>query len=122
MDARELRIGNIVTIDNLKHHPLVENIPMEVVGINLLAEGKVSIDLIFLDQSEESIIYPDFSQFIEFIRPIPLTEEWFCWNFNMNYEPDNGDYSKAQVELKYVHQLQNLYFALTGEELELKQQ
>ena len=35
---------------------------------------------------------------------------------------DSGKYywGNINVELKYLHQLQNLYFALTGEELEIK--
>ena len=65
------------------------------------------------------------------LDPIPLTEEWlgnFNWNgynplhFNSNFEIDNkgrlycnGDYKG--VNINYVHQLQNLYFALTGREL-----
>jgi hypothetical protein len=32
---------------------------------------------------------------------------------------DNGDYITLKG-IKYVHQLQNLYFALTGEELTIK--
>jgi len=34
---------------------------------------------------------------------------------------DEDDRISWGVEIKYVHQLQNLYFALTGEELELKE-
>ncbi len=30
------------------------------------------------------------------------------------------NYSSIDLQIEYVHQLQNLYFALTGEELELK--
>lgn len=29
-------------------------------------------------------------------------------------------YKEYNIEIKYVHQLQNLYFALTGEELTIK--
>ena len=72
-------------------------------------------------------------------RPIPLTEEWLLkfgfrpldnknwhlgkikvWSgatgiyFQFNTPDDIDD-----VEIKYVHQIQNLYFALTGEELML---
>lgn len=78
------------------------------------------------------------------IKPIPLTEEWllkFGFDESMNdkykyylkptalfrglgdcndrfYYFMSGQ-SKA-IEIKHVHQLQNLYFALTGEELTLK--
>ena len=76
------------------------------------------------------------------VNPIPLTEEWllkfgfkldmeiFNWNATIG-ENEIGDFklalryserigwffqSKCTV-LKYVHQLQNLYFAICGEEL-----
>ena len=64
-------------------------------------------------------------------KPIPLTEEWllrfgfeaiddgwyqkveFTWNIYDYLVRWNGNVINAQ----YVHQIQNLYFALTGEEL-----
>ena len=78
--------------------------------------------------------------------PIPLTPEWLE-RFGFEYEEGFADdYTKEPISLynnpflegwtvetifselikenmlniKYVHQLQNLYFALTGQELELK--
>lgn len=83
------------------------------------------------------------------IHPIPLTEEWllkfgfdkstfgsipmfFSKNDSFSYIQEqaygcNGNYGYCLndekmwfLEIKYVHQLQNLYFALTGEELILK--
>jgi hypothetical protein len=77
------------------------------------------------------------------IKPIPLTEEWllkfgfsldegitirvseFNWfslsNLNIGYfySVNGGEYLIGKP-IKYVHQLQNLYFALTGNELTLK--
>lgn len=71
-------------------------------------------------------------------KPIPLTEEWLlklgftkldgCFGFetqrgNLIIEEDlceiTGDYNDIGFNspCKYVHQLQNLYFALTGSEL-----
>jgi hypothetical protein len=73
--------------------------------------------------------------------PIPLTEEWlFKFGFeNIDTNDDGGDnywyLSKTDFmldrffqsftmntsfDLEYVHQLQNLYFALTNEELKLR--
>ena len=61
--------------------------------------------------------------------PIPLTEGWLLeFGINEIIKLDigiwnNGDAiylmygNERSVSLKYVHQLQNLYFALTGEEL-----
>ena len=81
--------------------------------------------------------------------PIPLTDEWLL-DFGFSFKEDDlGFYFKWELkddkkefvfyvpgdehphrhkyycggwngEIKYVHQLQNLYFALTGEELTLK--
>ena len=73
----------------------------------------------------------------KYCSPIPLTEEWllkfgfdkhkttdiyptfakqmFNWNDSVLYIIGYGFIN----HIKHVHQLQNLYFALTGEELEL---
>jgi hypothetical protein len=77
----------------------------------------------------------------DFYQPIPLTEEWllkfgFEKNKNNRFVLLTGDVDILFTEdldgwvcdginfsvncLSYVHQLQNLYFALTGEELEMK--
>jgi hypothetical protein len=80
------------------------------------------------------------------VEPIPLTEEWLIkfgvnvgfldfdspkLTMSVNLDAKNGGYNELQIatsgtsdliiECNYVHQLQNLYFALTGEELTLKQ-
>ena len=77
-----------------------------------------------------------------YYQPIPLTEEWLLRFGFQIYEHDkdeyyiydtdhlvslykgiNGGYQRRindyddGIELNHVHQLQNLYFALTGEEL-----
>ena len=70
-------------------------------------------------------------------KPIPLTEEWLLkFGFVSNPYQDRYENEFIHVEcnktrgitelwiermphIKYVHQLQNLYFALTGQELEL---
>jgi hypothetical protein len=80
----------------------------------------------------------------EFIEPIPLTEEWIV-KFGINetkdqdiyrinyvsyhkgtntfnyclgyYYDDQGYVDNIFKEIKHVHQLQNLYFELTGQEL-----
>jgi len=78
-------------------------------------------------------------------EPIPLSEEWLLkFGFEMEYSQLTNiykyflvntpfGYSQGQfnvftqtgcfsVEIKYVHQLQNLYFALTNKELTYEQQ
>jgi hypothetical protein len=91
-------------------------------------------DLVYLEKNPDDKDY----------RPIPLTQEWLMI-FEFKKEGNNfvknnlgigiskysvsivvidiidGSIIPIYTEIKYVHQLQNLYFALTGSELTLKQ-
>jgi hypothetical protein len=126
LKAQELRIGNLVEyrmeddLDSRKEWWAVTAIDSE--------------DINWLEKEEpETIDY----------RPIPLTEEWllkFGFEEDETYVSEENpflDYINGNVrismpyfsfeycdggikELKYVHQIQNLYFALTGTELEIK--
>ena len=127
MKASELRIGNLVDLGNRI---------AKVIEINHLA--CVVVDL---EETQDTI------EDYERVKPIKLTEEWllkfglkpnqwFCSNSYCVVEDKTGDIHygwcmKTQNSLhtkeiefgyfKYVHQFQNLYFALTGEELILKE-
>ena len=146
MKATELRIGNLVTINN-ELLPETKNEIYKVYGLNAKFDLSFpdSSGVVSLNHTKSIRIY---SQFDEFIEPIPLTEEWLlkfgfekdeyakdfrlgkywvenryfdsyeksmflfgCYQFNKIYITSNVDV------LKYVHELQNLYFAITGEEL-----
>ena len=114
MEARELRIGN-----HAKHF---EN------GIVLTVGRTVAF------KTPTNTIRVD----VDDLEPIPLTAEWLLnFGFKSNINKHSGcGYSifgdfklwidnnkttywkvKGSVELKHVHQLQNLYHALTNEEL-----
>ena len=117
MKASELRIGNYV---NYK-----DKIIGQATGI--LSGG------IWLDKGNEIEGCLCLTQF----KPIPLTEEWllkfgFEWNnFALRFNKycirklkDNefeiymsNEGYQFMIKLKYVHQLQNLYFAIIGKEL-----
>jgi hypothetical protein len=123
MKANELRIGNLVQVDN---------IPVRVLWFDY--DGAVC----------ESLDKKDMVQM--HIEPIPLTEEWLIkFGFMKPKNPTKGfenSFSKGsfiwtehrfyldagndegwiidEYKIEYVHQLQNLYFTLTGEELEIK--
>ena len=105
---------------------------------NLIQEGKIEQ----IDNSIDEVHYSGDgyyqSTYCCNLNPIPLTEEWllkfgfkrFPWGLvkdNLLFKDDlkcsylilqvgNG----FEVKVKYVHQLQNLYFTLTGEELTIK--
>lgn len=125
----ELRIGNFIRLimyayDELDTHN-------EITGLD---EENPSCNTITFD-------YLDYDD----LEPIPLNEEWLLkFGFNdatggwggsqgserfyekgiveiQTYDSDDKWHLKGQFEVKfkYVHQLQNLYFALCGEELEI---
>jgi len=126
MKATELRIGNLV-MGNTQIH--IENIMENMINIIIWeTTGGYSGDK------------------LDDISPIPLTEEWllkfgfvtlsfgdtervldikgssFIIEFFEStgfYHYSGGEGVKLSVAIQYVHQLQNLVFALTGEELSL---
>ena len=131
MNQNELRLGNIVTINNVKHRPNESGNLFLVVGISY---SNIRIS---------SGTY-DFGQLPDFIVPIKLTEDWLVkfgfkrvscgigWDeisngiVQLNEVPTNKgkliafNYATDKYNyLKYVHQLQNLYFILCGVELQL---
>lgn len=157
MNAKELRIANLVNINNPLFHPTLKDVVLSVTGISqtigLDGESTYSVSLEHINQ-DRNRYYETYSQFIEFIEPIPLTEEWLErmgfdkkgdeeWTYHTKklhndkycelslieeYEEDIPDKSKILVcifpyaeyfKFKFVHQIQNVYFDLTGEELTL---
>ena len=119
MKANELRIGNYVKINKYIF-------PVKIQDIEAIDDA------------------------MSLAEPIPLTEEWLLrFGFIREEEYDEGglvDYRyelnkdnlefvsfwgsedlvginqcQTGVDCEYVHQLQNLYFALTGEELTIKE-
>ncbi len=136
IQANELRIGNIVHVDGLHG-----NINMSISAITQKATLEDSKRVIFFKQDKEKV-----GEFLEHCYPIILTVEMLekCgFEFvgsainNESVVSVYGDYAKGKFVLnaghhewwfwsspfntmiKYLHQLQNLYFALTGEELEI---
>jgi hypothetical protein len=131
MKANELRIGNWVAdrggkmfqIDHWEYKDKVSAKEPEMNTCGMLLRG-----------------HP-ITEWVEHLQPIPLTEEWlvkfgFISNpyfdrYEMGVLHIECDKTKGHLmlwieklpyamELKSVHQLQNLFFALTGEELEVK--
>ena len=114
--ANELRMGNLILKNGNLHYTNYMTIRY-VYGLSVTDEVK--------------------------FEPIPLTEEWlFKFGFEKSKRFESGelkpcyaifslavmirhnsffiDWIGGNTELNHVHQLQNLYFALTGEELKFK--
>ncbi len=122
MDARELRIGNFVKL-NEKEFTIIH----EILEVGMTCKTK-------------SLGQKDYYE-IEDLTPIPLTEEWLLkFGFDLNSDHFIGEvwgiegnnyyfciscksytfvHSSFNTRIEYVHQLQNLYHALTGKELEI---
>ena len=115
MDVHEMRIGNWYSEFGMNYE---------------------KVNWIVLQHIHESI-----ESFI-WVQPIPLTEKWllkfgFKWkqikdlsSYTLpklelyQYSSNNNkiffEYADGEVELKYVHQLQNLYWELCGEEFKME--
>lgn len=141
IQANELRIGNIVTVDNRIYHPTLKDVPLKIIEIQR-TQG-LHIDWTYavgLKTLSEDPFSPRYSQLLEFIRPITLTEEKLL---KAGFEKDigslfyrnsfiiaktktrwafyhNGLTSGELVRIDYVHDLQNTIFALTGEEIKIE--
>ncbi len=123
MKANELRIGNYINDEQTTHI---------IVGVD-----NYCIKSYWLKDVEKECLY---ETQLNQIKPIPLTEEWLLkfgfekdelgWFFKENDYCSFGLFFKdnewlfyiSDTKIKYVHQLQNLYFALTNNELTNKLQ
>ena len=122
MKANELRIGNWIVDEKAPNTP--EQVDLRLLKVVQEVDGK----------------YGDYER----MQPIPLNEEWMG-KLGFSHTDENDDWQHGTtlswnkqgqvclhevaqerwalvaIDVKYVHQLQNLYFALTGEELEVKE-
>lgn len=97
---------------------------------NIFLEKFSQTEIKVLEISAEKIIFEgDFDNNWQ-AQPIPLTEEWLLkfgfkkgergWFKTLDKNLKFNLYTYRDKELyRYVHQLQNLYFALTNEELKI---
>jgi hypothetical protein len=126
MKTEELRIGNIVYANGVNYK------------VWSICGGYIELDSEPLDHHTSLVL--------DKIEPIPLTEEWLLkfgfvigslkncyfkawgkngvesivyeYHYKGGFEYELGTHTFKVIE--YVHQLQNLYFALTGNELIIK--
>ena len=132
MEAKDLRIGNYVTTLSGDKILLPTMITEQIGEIRLFQVNMYDFKKSFAEQ------FPRIEA-IKNLSPIPLTEEWlldFGFDnfmnrntlyvkpfFNIDKRKNGFSYittSLFEFEVKHIHQLQNLYYALTGKELETK--
>lgn len=124
MNAKDLRIGNLLQYTDF------QKVKKHLRGTTFKVTAD---DILFLSTYS-----------VNYVEPIPLTEEWLikfgfkriqedkygchyendeCWvylsrnGFDIEVITRNKRFNLLRT-YKYVHQLQNLYFAITGKELE----
>ena len=132
--ANELRIGNLVNV------PREDQSPFRIDAFEYLSNTYIKVAMTHPEFGDK--MHP-LTWYDEDLKPIPLTEDWLLkFGFeksNSNTEFYTFDLSKLSIHLKskqyadgrtyfnswciiekqieYVHQLQNLYYCLTGSEL-----
>lgn len=130
MKPQELRVGNIVEINHFEYGDMFASI------ISLNDVGDLCLHLL-----DERLRKEEYECTINEIVPIPITEELLLKNgfeqcdyifktlFIEMYETANGWHLHIDNErfetaialpIKYLHQLQNAYYLITGKELEIK--
>jgi hypothetical protein len=125
MKASELRIGNYVKFDNHED----EYYKVSGCDISELSDELIDLNASPIPLTEEWLLkfgfirhHYDYANDVIYIKNIADNEidnAEFEWGVYPN-ELGSGIQIKNRKSLKYVHQLQNLYFALTGEELTFK--
>ena len=146
MEAKEFRIGNFMLDEDnelCQICSLISEKHSEYEGYGNISgeEGDYKIEY-----PEKDGIW-----LTKVLNPIPLTEQWLLklgftkisegnfsignsiitkimweddepeWKFKRILSSDIYYYKRSMLPIDNIHQLQNLYFALTGEELKIKQ-
>jgi len=127
IQANELRIGNLVNI----LHPISKKWNFERIKAKTIAniEHNPNHDLI-VNNIEPIPLTPEILEKCGFERSdnlysmyrLQILNEWTAFYINPKHSLCELSISKHGAVVKtckYVHQLQNLYFALTGDELEV---
>ena len=134
MKANELRIGNWINISFRNHDRKGDYQIVASQILDLFSNGEKS-SFIYkpIPLTEEWLLKFGFEQQIGFIKFIgePYQKDsfevalndvgkWYCYYRNF-VKGKVDDFVLLKNDLKHVHQLQNLFYALCGEELTIKQ-
>lgn len=121
MEARELRLGNLIrdietqrigTVLTISKHPVRVQLEYSKLTQRLYEYEGIPLDEEWLKKINLVSVGGDFVRFNK-LRCFLLKRDNSGYYYGL---PNNS----MRTEVKFVHQLQNLYFALTGEELTFK--
>jgi hypothetical protein len=145
----DLRLGNIILVDNEKHHPKLKDIPMIVKTISRnWSMDKITENYQYKYYCELDKLEPkkydidNYSQFLGFLKPIEINPDWLIkFKFEMSYQNKKAQigclillegvdrwrlywqFGDNQIfldrKLKFIHELQNIFKELTTYELSL---
>jgi hypothetical protein len=129
--ATELRVGNIVRTHNKGSKVFIPEMDFVIQGITIFKRVVFghSYNVTGFERDEKHIVGTPLTELwlLKFGFK-HFTESWYEKGFlSISIEHGvelNDEYNstiKLPYEIQYVHQLQNLYFALTGKELEIKE-
>lgn len=123
IDVKELRIGDYVYLFRSTTPSKITDIGYSEIEDNRYEAGGISSESVF-------------RTYVENLNPIPITEELLLkCGFEKHQWGDTTSFYHPLIELnahfclkgvdynipvKSLHQLQNIYFVLTGKELEIK--
>lgn len=130
----ELRIGNIVGRQYVNPNPGGTTLEIEPCFVNEICKSAVNITVSLKNNYRVKVP-------CNLLHPIPITQ-WWLEKFGFNHIEINGfggwfrkniifviiekeipcvelhlGEERIPIEIEYVHQLQNLYYAITGKEL-----
>ncbi len=133
--ANELRVGSLVLVPPVKQlfkdgseNEITPPIAKEVIAIaknDIVTDGFAGQECAF----DPILLTPEWLERFGFEKRNSNKNEWSLSDGSVDYIFDNDSKDFGfEIEMqykgtgiKYIHQLQNLYFALTGEELILKE-
>ena len=114
MKPQELRIGNYLLIDG----KIEKVFAIDETGINSIVNPNDGMDVRYPGHIEPILLMDDWLIKFGFEKVKPFT--WTLDLFRItepNPDVENSAYNFLVAKFKYVHQLQNLYFDLTGDDL-----
>ena len=121
MKATELRIGNWVNVISWDWSDFNGETEIDIKELEVIDNGFANV--VGIPLTEEWLIKFGFEPNIEYGKymnhEIYNTEEGYVYVVD-SVENGYGDWDYTEVDIKHVHQFQNLYFALTNEELTIK--